>query len=51
MRGDRLAEPCVYLEQLTGITGVRAALVHRGGLHAEVLDDGEIQVGDAITVD
>jgi MOSC domain-containing protein YiiM len=51
MRGDRLAEPCVYLEQLTGIDGVRAALVHRGGLHAQVLDDGEIRVGDAITID
>jgi len=49
MRGLRLAEPCVYLEQLTGVTGVRAALVHRGGLRAEILDDGELHVGDAIT--
>jgi hypothetical protein len=29
---------------------VRAALVHRGGLRAEVLDDGELHVGDAIAV-
>ena len=50
MRGVRLAEPCVYLEQLTGHAGVRAALVHRGGLRAEVLDDGELRVGDAIDV-
>jgi MOSC domain-containing protein YiiM len=49
MRGVRLAEPCVYLEQLTGLVGVRAALVHRGGLRAEILDDGELRVGDAIT--
>lgn len=49
MRGVRLAEPCVYLEQLTGLAGVRAALVHRGGLRAEILDDGELRVGDAVT--
>jgi MOSC domain-containing protein YiiM len=48
MRGVRLAEPCAYLEQLTGLVGVRAALVHRGGLRAEILDDGELRVGDAI---
>jgi MOSC domain-containing protein YiiM len=51
MRGVRLSEPCAYLEQLTGLGGVRAALVHRGGLRAEILDDGELQVGDAIDVD
>ena len=49
MRGVRLAEPCVYLEELTGVVGVRAALVHRGGLRAEILDDGELRVGDEIT--
>jgi MOSC domain-containing protein YiiM len=48
MRGVRLAEPCAYLEQLTGVAGVRAALVHRGGLRAEVLDDGELRIGDTI---
>ena len=51
MRGVRLAEPCSYLEHHTGLTGVRAAFVHRGGLRAEVLDDGELCVGDAIDVD
>jgi len=51
MRGVRLAEPCAYLEQLTRHPGVRAAMVHRGGLRAEVLDDGELRVGDAIEVD
>ena len=48
MRGVRLAEPCAYLEQLTGLDGVRAALVHRGGLRAEILDDGELRVGDEV---
>ncbi len=50
MRGIRLAEPCVYLEHLTAREGMRAALVHRSGLRAEVLDDGELRVGDAIDV-
>lgn len=49
MRGVRLSEPCVYLEQLTGLAGVRAAFVHRGGLRAEILDDGELRVGDPIS--
>jgi MOSC domain-containing protein YiiM len=48
LRGVRLAEPCAYLEQLTGLAGVREALVHRGGLRAEVLDRGALQVDDAI---
>jgi MOSC domain-containing protein YiiM len=48
MRGVRLSEPCAYLEQLTGLAGVRGAFVHRGGLRAEILDDGELCVGDAI---
>jgi MOSC domain-containing protein YiiM len=51
MRGVRLAAPCTYLEQLTGRAGVRAALEGRGGLRAEILDDGELRVGDAITLD
>ena len=48
LRGIRLAEPCTYLEQLTARPGARAALVHRGGLRAELLDDGELRVGDLV---
>ena len=51
LRGVRLAEPCAYLEQLTGLVGVREALVHRGGLRAEVLDDGTLRVGDVVEPD
>jgi MOSC domain-containing protein YiiM len=51
MRGIRLSEPCAYLEQHTGLVGVREAFVHRGGLRAEILDDGELHVGDPIVVD
>jgi len=50
MRGLRLAEPCAYLEQLTALPGLREAFVHRGGLRAEILDDGELRVGDEIDV-
>ena len=48
LRGFDLSEPCTYLEGLTR-TGVRRSLVHRGGLRAEILDDGELRVGDVVT--
>ena len=46
--GDRLCEPCSHLERLTGLSP--RALVHRGGLRADVLNGGEIAVGDALVV-
>lgn len=46
-RGFDLSEPCVYLEQLTG-KPARKALLHRGGLRAEILEGGPIRVGDPI---
>jgi MOSC domain-containing protein YiiM len=47
LRGTRLCEPCRYLDGLTR-EGVMAALVHRGGLRAQILDDGVIRVGDVV---
>jgi MOSC domain-containing protein YiiM len=50
--GQRLCEPCAHLERLTaaaGKAGTLRALIHKGGLRADVLNDGEIRVGDAIT--
>lgn len=47
LRGTRLCEPCKYLESLTR-PGLMAALIHRGGLRAQVLTPGEIRVGDVI---
>lgn len=47
-RGFDLSHPCAYLEGLTR-PGVRPALLDRGGLRAEILDDGPIQIGDPIT--
>jgi MOSC domain-containing protein YiiM len=48
LRGVKLAEPCAYLEGKTR-PGVRAALIHRGGLRAEILDGGTLRLGDRIT--
>lgn len=48
MRGVELCEPCGYLEKLTH-PGVRAGLVHRGGLRAQILDSGMIRVGDPMS--
>ena len=47
-RGLRLCEPCRHMERLAGVEGARKALVHRGGLRAEILDEGVIRVGDPI---
>ncbi len=47
--GRRLCEPCAHLERLTEV-GLLRALVHQGGLRADVLSDGQIAVGDEIAV-
>ena len=47
MRGVRLNEPCNHLASLTN-EKVKPGLVHRGGLRAEILNDGIIRVGDAV---
>lgn len=47
LRGSRLCDPCSHLEKLTA-KGVMRALIHRGGLRAEILTGGMIRVGDAI---
>jgi MOSC domain-containing protein YiiM len=47
LRGIRLCEPCGHLEALT-CPGVKAGLIHRGGLRAQVLQGGFLQVGAAI---
>lgn len=42
--GRRLCEPCVHLDRLSG-PGLLRPLIHRGGLRADVLTDGEIRLG------
>lgn len=46
-RGDRLCEPCNHLQRITQ-DGVLQALTHRGGLRADILEDGMIRPGDVI---
>jgi hypothetical protein len=43
-RGSRLCEPCVHLDRLSG-PGLLRPLIHRGGLRADILTDGEIRLG------
>ncbi|HYT81720.1 MAG TPA: MOSC domain-containing protein [Actinomycetota bacterium] len=47
LRGMRLCEPCAHLASLSK-RGVVKALIHRGGLRADILVDGVIRVGDPI---
>jgi MOSC domain-containing protein YiiM len=47
LRGVRLNEPCAHLEKLTR-SGVRKALVHRGGLRADIVRGGTLRVGDPV---
>jgi MOSC domain-containing protein YiiM len=48
LRGIKLCEPCGHLEKLTQ-AGVRNGLLHRGGLRAQILSDGDIEIGDPIS--
>jgi len=47
LKGMRLCEPCEHLAELTGQPVVKA-LVHRGGLRADIVDGGVFRVGDPI---
>jgi MOSC domain-containing protein YiiM len=48
-RGMRLCEPCTVVQRHAGRPVLRA-LVHRGGLRADILHDGTIRVGDPVRV-
>jgi MOSC domain len=46
-RGMRLCEPCRVIARYAGRPIIRA-LVHRGGLRADILEQGAIAVGDTV---
>jgi hypothetical protein len=46
--GVRLCEPCGYMESAANAEGAVEGLVHRGGLNANVVESGEIALGDPI---
>ncbi len=48
LRGVELCEPCEHLVNVTGKRSLLPNLIHRGGLHAQVLASGEIRTGDEI---
>ena len=50
LRGIRLCEPCGHLEKLT-CKGVERGLRHRGGLRAQVVAGGVLEVGAAVTIE
>ena len=45
--GTRLCEPCSYLEGLV-LKPLLEPLRHRGGLRADILEDGQIRIGDEV---
>jgi|ERR1051326_667743 MOSC domain-containing protein YiiM len=47
IRGLRLCEPCSHLEKMCELRVIKG-LRHRGGLRAEILEGGHIQVGDVL---
>lgn len=47
LRATELCEPCAHVERLSR-KGVRQALIHRGGVNAEILSGGVIRAGDAV---
>jgi hypothetical protein len=46
-RGARLCEPCSVVDRYASRPVLRA-LVHRGGLRADILEDGVVRVGDEV---
>jgi MOSC domain-containing protein YiiM len=48
LRGVEICEPCKHVVDLTGIRSLLSALIHRGGLHAEIVSTGAIRLGDPI---
>ena len=48
IRGIRLCEPCSHLEAITGLPLIKG-LRHRGGLRAQILTQGVIQVESSLS--
>ena len=49
LRGMRLCEPCKTLARTSGKPAILPGLIHRGGLRCDILEGGEIRVGDEVS--
>lgn len=49
LKGTELCEPCNHPAKLANKQAFRSAFKNKGGIRAEVLDAGEIQVGDKLS--
>lgn len=50
IRPTRRRPPCAHVEELAGAAGLAAALRNRGGLCCDVLEAGDVAVGDRVAV-
>jgi hypothetical protein len=48
LEGTRLSTPCRHIEQITG-QEIFNFLLNRSGLHARILEGGEIRLGDTVS--
>jgi MOSC domain-containing protein YiiM len=48
LRGVEICEPCQHLVEVTGKKLLLSSLIHRGGLHAQIMTNGVIQIDDVI---
>jgi hypothetical protein len=48
LEGIGLCDPCGHMEQHAGEADAEAALTHRGGLDARIVESGTIAVGDDV---
>jgi len=48
LEGVRHCDPCLHIEQHTGVPGLVKKLAQTGGLRARVLESGDISLGDVI---
>lgn len=49
LKGTELCDPCSHPSKLTGKNEFKTAFTGRGGIRAQVLDTGEISVGDLLS--
>jgi len=49
LKGIELCEPCAYLSKLLG-PEVMSEMLHKCGLRAQILNDGEVQADDIIQI-